>query len=259
MRPGWNPTRRNRHAGTKANGHGRQNNFGIPFGRSIAPGTVVVRRAAGESELAFVVEPARRGCVYPCTIDDIAAVLAQFPPLVGIIVLRQPTRKEELHAPVWGRALWHFEGHGVQGPAISLDARSLTPFTWPRRLSPEYMRELQRLREDGHAIVDTGRGLRFHPTEESLRNTVLFRTVLHELGHHADYQQRSDDSYYLRTPSAREDFAHRFAAEAQARLVRFAPIIDTERMAAEGLRAEWFTSKLTGNSEVILSDDFRLE
>ena len=69
----------------------------------------------------------------------------------------------------------------------------------------------------------------------------LFRTLLHELGHHVDYWLRKDDSYYLRTLAAREDFAHRYASEAQGRLQRFGPIVDPERMAKEGLQPAWFT------------------
>ncbi len=252
MRPGWNPTRRNRNAGTKANGLGRDNDFDIPYLRNrntayfeqlVNP--VVVRRTAGARELVFIVEPVRPGYAYPCTIDDIVAVLAQVPAahlnLVDVVVLRQPTRKQEVHAPVWGRAVWNFEGNGFDGPAIVLEARSLAPYRWGKHVDPESARELVRLREDGHEIIHTRRGIEFRPTPASLRNTVLFRTLLHELGHHVDYRLREDDGYYLRTLSAREDFAHRYASEAQGRLQRFAPLVDPERIAAEGLQAAWFT------------------
>jgi hypothetical protein len=252
MRPGWKPTRRNRNAGTKANGLGRDNDFDIPFLRDRGTAyfeqltkPAIVRRIAGARELVFIVEPVRPGYAYPCTIDDIVAVLAQVPAahldLVDYVVLRQPTRKQELHAPVWGRAIWQFEGNGFDGSAIILESRSLTPYRWGKRIVPESARELARLREDGHEIVNTRRGLEFRPTPASLRNTVLFRTLLHELGHHVDYWLRDDDSYYLRTQSAREDFAHRYATEVRGRLQWFAPIIDLERIAAEGLQPAWFT------------------
>jgi len=252
MRPGWKPTRRNRHAGTKANGLGRDNDFDIPFLRNRGTAyfeqlssPVIVRRTVGARELAFIVEPVRPGYAYPCTIDDIVAVLAQVPmahlAFVDYVVLRQPTRKQEVHAPVWGRAVWRFEGKGFDGPAIILEARSLLPYRWGKHIDPETARELARLRDDGHEIVSTRRGYEFRPTADSVRNTVLFRTLLHELGHHVDYSLHTGDSFYLRTKTEREDFAHRYASEAQGRLQRFAPLADPEGMAAEGLQPAWFT------------------
>lgn len=252
MRPGWKPTRRNRNAGTRANGLGRENDFDIPFLRNRGSAyfeqlanPVIVRRQVGMRELVFLVEPVRSGFAYPCTIDDIVAVLAQLPPahleLVELIVLRQSTRKQEVHRPVWGRATWNFEGNGFKGPAIILQARSLLPYRWGKHIDPESARELARLRDDGHEVIGTRRGFEFRPTPASLRNTVLFRTLLHELGHHVDYRQRGDDGYYLRTQAMREDFAHRYASEAQARLQRFAPAVDFEKIAAEGMEPAWFT------------------
>lgn len=190
--------------------------------------------------MVFLVDPPRASYAYACTIDDIEAVLTQIPAPVDIIVLRQPTQKQELHAPVWGRALWHFEGCGFRGPAIALDAHSLQPYSWSKSLNPELARELARLRADGHVVRNTRRGLEFHPTAASMRNTVLFRTLLHEIGHHVDYNNRSEESYHQRPATEREDFAHRFATEAQARLERFAPIVDMKKMALEGMKAEWF-------------------
>lgn len=240
MRPGWNPTRRNRRAGTKSNGLGRTNDFGIPSSYGNARGGVVVRRQIAEREIVFLVDPPRAGYAYACTIDDIVAVLEQVSSPVGIMVLRQPTRKQELLAPVWGRALWHYEGSGFHGPAIALDAHSLQPYRWSKSLDPERARELERLRADGHEVRNTRRGLEFHPTPSSMRNTVLFRTLLHEMGHHVDYNNRTDDSYYLRTVAEREDFAHRYASEAQARIQRFPPIIDAQRIESEGMAIGWF-------------------
>jgi len=252
VRPGWKPARRNRNAGTRANGLGRENDFDIPFLRNRATAyfeqlarPVMVRRQVGGRELVFLIEPPRPGYAYPCTVDDVVAVLTQVPAahagLVELVVLRQPTRKQELHAPVWGRAIWNFEGNGFKGPAIVLEARSLLPYRWSKRIDPERARELARLKEDGHEIISTRRGFEIRPTPDSLRNTVLFRTLLHELGHHVDYWLRTDDSYYLRTQAVREDFAHRYASEAQARLRRFAPMVDLEHIAADGLQPSWFT------------------
>ncbi|WP_154668005.1 hypothetical protein [Pseudoduganella violaceinigra] len=240
MRPGWNPTRRNRHAGTKANGLGRENSFWIPDQRGAPAAAIVVRRQVKGRDITFLVDPARPGYTYPCTVDDIAAVLEQVAAPVEIFVLRQPTRKQELHAPVWGRALWHFDEQGLQGPAIVLEAHSLRPYRWSRHIDPERARELARLRDDGQEVVKTRRGLEFRPTPSSMRNTVLFRTLLHEIGHHADYNKRGDQAYYQRTTTEREDFAYRYASEAQARLQRFAPIVDLAQMEAEGLDPAWF-------------------
>jgi hypothetical protein len=142
MRPGWNPTRRNKHAGTKAHGHGASNRLTIPESwhelkryyeklRSYA----VVMRTVGTRQLRFFVEPTRPDWIYPCTIDDICAVLALCDPeallTFDFIVMRQPTRKQRILCPVWGRASFVFDIDEYSGSAIVIEAQDSIPSSGP--------------------------------------------------------------------------------------------------------------------------------
>jgi len=105
MRPGWNPVRRNRNMGTARRGHGENNQMVIPeswhrsqrFWENLGA-CVAVRRLIGAKIQVFLVEPPQVNWFYPCSIDDMAKLLAHFPAedllSFDFIVLRQPTRKQ---------------------------------------------------------------------------------------------------------------------------------------------------------------------
>lgn len=206
MRPGWNPTRRNKHAGTRAHGHGADNRLEIPtsWHQSVCYyeklcAYQVVTRTIGTRVIRFFVEPTRPGWFYPCTVDDMCAVLALCPPeallAFDFIVLRQPTRKQRILCPVWGRAIFHFDIDKYSGAAIVIEAQDLSPVRWRVSITAERARELDRLRQDGHTIRTTRRAIDILVTPNSLRNTVLYRTLLHELGHHVDYHRSSEEDW----------------------------------------------------------------
>jgi len=256
MRPGWNPTRRNRNIGTKARGHGADNRLVIPdswhqmtrFYERLED-YVFVKRMIGAREILFFVEPPRPDWFYPCTLDDICTVLQRCSPkdieAFDFIVLRQPTRKQKILSPVWGRAIFYFDISTYHGAAIVLEAQNTKPILWVKSLQPESVRELERLRGDGHEIRNTRKGIELHVTPNTLRNTILYRTLLHEVGHHVDYQRHSDQEWKGRTSMVKEDFAHRYACETFERLQRngdvpFSTKLDPQSLQEDGLRAEWF-------------------
>lgn len=260
MRPGWNPGRRNRHVGTKAHGHGDDNRLVIPerfdypslnyrlFHERLSS-YVTVQRTLGARPLTFIVEPTRPGWFYPCTVDDACRLLSQMPQrdlaTVDMVVMRQATRKQRILSPVWGRAQFQYTlSDAHKGRAILLEAQSTATIGWSRSLSPESRRELQRLRTDGHEVTRTRRGWEISGTPASLRHTVLYRTLLHELGHHVDYQ-RSGNDWDTKTRSAKEDFAHRYATEAFARLNQrglapFEQQADRTSLERDRLNPAWF-------------------
>lgn len=257
MRPGWNPTRRNRHAGTKAHGHGQDNRLTIPdswhesrrYFERLDSCVGFVRDVSGH-RIRFLVEPTRGGWFHPCTVDDVCTLLAGVAveelSAIDLIVFRQSTRKQAVLSPVWGRAIWNFDAPGYSGPAIVLEAQSGKPYRWwSRRPSPESMREFKRLREDGHDVEKSSRGVTVRPTPESLRRTVLYRTLLHELGHHLDHRRFTKVEWESRTTSTKEDFAHRYATEQFLRLrtagvAPFAAVVDPAGMERDGLGVAWF-------------------
>ncbi len=171
MHAGWNPGRRNRNIGTAKQGHGQDNRLVIPKGwpddrvfYEVLRSPVAVRRTVGGSELTFLVEPPRAGSFHACTVDDICRVLDFVPPEhlngIDLIVLRQPTRKQELLRPVWGRLAHHAVTGRHSGTAIFLEAQSGAPLSWSTSLDPEDAAELERLRADGHVVTRERRGWR---------------------------------------------------------------------------------------------------
>jgi hypothetical protein len=159
--------------------------------------------------------------------------------------MRQPTCKQRILCRVWGRAIYSFDIDKYSGSAIVIEAQDLSPVEWPNSIGPERVRELDRLRQDGHDVHHTRRGIEIRVTPNSLRNTVLYRTLLHELGHHVDYKRSSKDDWSCKTKAMKEDYAHRYALELKTtlsalRVLPFAPIINDGSLLADGLRREWF-------------------
>ena len=78
-------------------------------------------------DLPFFVEETRPDCVHACTVGDIAIVLNLIPPpdyaTLAAVVLRQPKRKEQRLAAVWGRMAYSTavgrsqDGH-ASGPVV---------------------------------------------------------------------------------------------------------------------------------------------
>ncbi|MFZ6875902.1 hypothetical protein ACO0LF_27850 [Undibacterium sp. Di27W] len=254
MRPGWNPTRRNKNLGTKAHGHGNDNRMVVPeawgeyFLEKLGSHVLVKRQIKGH-EMLFFVQPTRSAYFYPCSIDDICKVLAHCPDeaiaAFDFIVLRQPTRKQGILQPVWGRAEYTYDIRKQRGGAVIIEAQMTDSYTWTKSANPERVRELNRLRQDGHHIEMTRRGVQITHTVQSLRNTILYRTLLHEIGHHVDFNRSTLEEWRGKTKATKEDYAHRYATELYASLekqgvVPFPAILDEAAMLQDGVKREWF-------------------
>jgi hypothetical protein len=257
MRAGWNPNRRRQGAGAQAVGFRRENRMRIPeprdgklFYERLHDPVRLNRRLHG-IDRRVLVEPPRPDSAYAVTPDELCWMLTAVrePALAGVtlFVLRQPTRKQELLRSVWGRMLFDAEIAGEAGPALILEAVSLErALRWPRSLDPESMRELERLRADGHPICATRRHYVIEPSLAAARRTQL-RTVLHELGHWVDWRRSpSEAAYWQRPTREREEFAHRYADELAATLVEQGRL-PAERDPAHAVRREdrldprWFS------------------
>jgi hypothetical protein len=269
-----NPVRRNRNIGTPKQGHGQDNELVIP-NPSVDHRWHVERlrnpreyafSVHGSNRIALVEEPAD-GFLYGCTIPDIARLLSLLPPAdvdgLDLFLFRQPTTKQRILEPVWGRFLYYAWPGKHHGSAICFEAQTLAPMKWSRSVTPEQKRELLRLESDGHRIVASKRAFEIHVTRESLRNTTLFRTALHEVGHYVDWQDSvlrvpstSDEdadavarAFKSKTSSMKEDFAHRYAAITATRLralgqLPFIPQWEDEGMAISGIARAWFLPDL---------------
>ena len=133
--------------------------------------------------------------VHVCTPDDVGDALLLLPPgdVLGLdlVVLRQPTRKDEALEAAWGRIAWDVEFRGYRGPALMLDAVDLSQtLHWPRSLTPDDVVELERLRDAGFSVQPTRRGHDVQLDATSVHRWLLSRTVPHEVGHWVDYRRR---------------------------------------------------------------------
>jgi hypothetical protein len=218
---------------------------------------VALSRIIGDREITILVEPVQPGFLHACTPDDIVQVLSLLPPQhaasIDLVVLRQPKRKERLLNPIWGRIQYWSKISSYTGVAIHLEAQEINRVQrWHRSLSPDDSQELERLIEDGHRVVSERRYHLLHTSLESTRNTQLYRTLPHEVGHYVDYQESEQeamglDLYWSKTSKDKEAFAHRYATEfwkreKKAGTLPFERIVNEERFVTEGLSLSWFTS-----------------
>ena len=251
MRAGYNPTRRNRNIGTEKAGRGRDNRFVIPICSPMAVAhyecirrSRSVTRQIGRYVITFVVEATRRGSPHACTVDDVVHVLEHVPAAdlegIELVVMRQPTRKENILDPVWGRLAFFAKVGRHSGRAIFLESVATNRvIRWSKSLNPELAEELDRLRTDGHSIAATKRNHVVSSGIGAARATQLYRTLLHEIGHHVDYE-RDPDGFDLRPSVDKERFAHSYANDLRESLMAagvlpFEPIIDPASLARDGL------------------------
>jgi hypothetical protein len=179
----------------------------------------------------FIVEKTRNNSMHSCSISDIETIIEQIPVSdyadLKFIVLRQPKRKEELLSPTWGRLIYSYEFENEFYPAIILDAIDYsTMFKWSKKLSVESQKELERLINDGHEIINNGKNYIAEYKVENVRNTQLYRTFIHEIGHYVHYlevverpsKENEDEvewekryNYYFSIPQIeKEKFAHKY-------------------------------------------------
>jgi hypothetical protein len=155
MNAAYNATRRSRNIGTKKQGHGQDNRLVIPavchaerrWTEQLNPHREERRFLRGR-EVLFFVEEKSGGCIHACSVDDVAHVVANLPPDdwrgLSTFILRQPTRKQRVLRPAWGR-LYYSADLGLpgkrtvrSGPVLALEA--INPdakLKWPISLSPQ--------------------------------------------------------------------------------------------------------------------------
>jgi len=224
-----NPTRKNKNIGTAKQGHGKNNKLRIPKGfpgkefYEHLPNAEIVKRKVHDRELVFYIEPTLDGFQHCCSVDDICYLLEQVPEDdvdgIDLFLFRQPKRKERILSSVWGRLIyWATLGKKMdaQGTAICLEAQEPPKkLLWTRKQSPYYVRELERLKGDGHKVRETKRHFVIEGEIEAIRSTQL-RSTLHEIGHYVDFMRSFEskvaEKHFETKPwQEKEDFAHRYA------------------------------------------------
>lgn len=231
MSSGRDSRRRNRNIGTAWQGHGSNNRLVIPDGVHSTSlfwerltRYKAVTRAVGGKGVTFIVERTRADSCHSCTVDDIEWVLRHMPAsavaLIDLVILRQPKRKEQILDDAWGRAAFFAEVGRYRGPAIIIEAVApAKPLRWSKSLGPERRDELARLSEDGHTVTATRHHHLVGLTYDSARSTQLYRTLLHEIGHHVDYRGTPGGAWERKSSSEKERFAHDYANDLRAKLI----------------------------------------
>jgi hypothetical protein len=276
--PTFNPTRRNRNIGTSKSGRGQNNRMAIPevahgkyaFWERIATAQEVSRKVLGRPA-RFFVQSTRADCIHACTIDDIAHLMSLVPlgdwEGIGAVVLRQPSRKQETMASVWGRFSYSTELVNSQGkvvyagPAITIEAINPSRrLKFGKSFSPDAASEFERLVRDGHKLRGGDRHHTLDLSLESCRATQLYRTIPHELGHWVDFLEKVErpsaadesldyasllDRYHSRATREKESFAHAYADRLRTNLLARAVIpferkFRPEQLQKDGLFVEDF-------------------
>jgi hypothetical protein len=250
---GWRPERRNRKLGTAdwswRDKEGARPNFDVPWPdwehrvpEERWSAEAIERHQVHGGTILVATERPNDGSIHVCSPSEVCAVLHCLPEVdvagVGLVVLRQPTRKEEVLRLAWGRMHYCADFLGYSGPAITLDA---VDFRRPRRrisrsLSLEEAEALERLRRHRFAVTETRRSYDVLLTPKHVRRWLLARTIPHEVGHWVDYRRRVLDQldaatvadalahpqyeeiaarWWARPQREREQFADRYADAAE--------------------------------------------
>lgn len=267
------PRRRNRNIGTAKAGHGANNRFVIPnrwsdlstYWDRLSDFVEIEKTVSGHS-ITFLVEPPRTGFFHHCTIQDVLHVLGLLPPqhveYIKLVVLRQPTVKQSVLAPVWGRLGYWSKIGRYEGPGVYLEAQPEgLVLNWAKSLRPDDQAEFDRLQKCGFRVERHSRGYRLHSTRAAIRASQLYRTIPHEIGHYLDYVECKEkfewnDDYgrfwelYDAKPSReKEIYAHRYADEfwrdmSESGHLPFDPICDVSALRTAGLAPEWFAASM---------------
>lgn len=238
-----NPTRRNRNIGTSKQGHGQHNKLAIPnpyddarlFYERLGAYDKEERIINGHPFL-FVTEKNNDTFKHACSVSDLERMISYIPPAnygdLKLIVLRQPKRKEGILSCVWGRFIYSYEFENDFYPAVILEAfEDNSKLKWSRGLSPDDQQELLRLRGDGHSFMENKRGYTALLETTNVRNTQLYRTLLHEFGHYVHYfqmvkasdndnEERQEEAYLHLPKDVKEKFAHQYADKLRERLLQ---------------------------------------
>ncbi len=262
MRDVWRPERRNRNIGEAWSGYSNSNDMRIPVSWQDKYGnyslfferlevTKKLTANIGDRQLEVLYEEPHDEFSYGCSPPDVIKLLELVadlvPSLPDIVAFRQPTRKQKKLMPIWGRFVYFAEFGKLSGPAIILEAQELGgTLGWSKKMSLADRAEYKRLVEDGHKFEDKKRFYQAELNGQTIRNTILFRTLLHELGHWVQYYQEvlhrptaldddqdiASDLYFAKPTTEREVYAHDFA-EKTGKTLRLAKEIPFEPLQFE--------------------------
>jgi len=213
-----NPIKRNQNIGTKKSGYKKQSSFDIPFQNwkpfyeNLKIQEQCQREVNGKT-FTFIVEKLKSNYIYACSIDEICKVLSYCPSEdlegLSLVILRQPKKKEEILSPCWGRLIYEFNYQAKLQPAIIIESIDINEdiIIKGTDVSPFLQKEIEQLKNEGHEIKITNKKIIIKNTMQSVKNTQLYRTVLHEVGHYV-FKKRG---YNINNHEEKETFANTYA------------------------------------------------
>lgn len=182
-----NPVRRNKKIGVKKQEH--SNTFVPPkIGSLLRPTQSVVL-----NNIIYIIEKPDKGYTYSCTPQEVDAVIHKLPTqdIEGIVfvVFHQPTKKQGALMPTWAEYFDPLVRGKRQGAAILISAMGQVPRKWPLTLQPQDLQELEKLKQEGHIVTKTRDYYLIESPQKAVKQTQLYRSVVHEVGHHVAYKK----------------------------------------------------------------------
>ncbi len=246
-RPGWNPNKRNRNIGTTKQGHSRDNELTIPQPTDTLrsfyerfDGAQTSTFSLHGREIPVISENLKEGFYYSCTPADVEHILNHLPAEdlaeFGMVIFRQPKKKERILSPVWGRLIYSVEFKNDYYPAIILEALPDTgEYSFPKKQTPEDKKEFELLQADGLNFKLQKREYLAEINPEIARSIQLYRTLLHEVGHYVHYLatverpgkedeeyeewEQRDSFYFNIAATEKENYANNYATRAKKMLI----------------------------------------
>lgn len=167
------------------------------------------------------------------------------------MIFRQPKRKEEILSSVWGRLIYSYKFEDNYRPAIILEAINNNKILkWSKSQTPDGQKELEKLKDDGHKIIQTKREFQIHCSGDSVRSTQLYRTLPHEIGHYKHFlelvgeiedspdsekyevYEKREEKYHNLSSEIKEKYAHNYADEFKKAMIkaRVLPFVKKEKV-----------------------------
>ncbi|MCU0436428.1 MAG: hypothetical protein MUC49_00835 [Raineya sp.] len=225
-----NPIRRNQNIGTSKQGAKKQSIFSLPFDSNNLldfyeklSSYQKLEIDLGDKKILFVVEGTKKDFIHACSIEDVVYILKsidfKYWKTLEMIVLRQPKKKEVFISPVWGRLIYSYSFENQYKKTIVLESvNCFKKLKWSKKLHSQEQKELERLRKDGHFILEQKNYYEIQINIDSARNTQLYRTLLHEIGHLYHFAIINEETYKKLPSSEKEYFAHQFSDELKKEL-----------------------------------------
>lgn len=233
------PRRRNKNIGTAKQGFGQNNNLTIPqpldtlktfYERFTSVEMVSI--TVHSTKIPVIIEELKEGFYYSCTPYDVERILNHLPEEdlmdFGVLIFRQPKKKEQILSSVWGRLIYSFEYKDDYYPAIIIEAvDNIDHLSFPKKQSVHEKNEFNLLIQDGLNFVLDKRDYFAQLDPDKIRNIQLYRTLLHEIGHYNHYLEiverpgnededfevwkERNDFYFSINQDEKETYANKYA------------------------------------------------